>query len=93
MPRPRAKVLGKRFGRLVVVGFSRDTSGRTLAVCRCDCGEVCRVRPANLRSRNSQSCRCLFRQICRLAPADRGLWPAAIAVSWEPQQMEVRDAA
>jgi hypothetical protein len=86
MPRPKAQVLGKRFGRLVVVAYCRDASGPTRVWCLCDCGEFSRVRPVNLRSGNSQSCGCLFREICHLPPADRALWPVAIA-------MEVRHAA
>jgi hypothetical protein len=86
MPRPRPQILGERFGRLLVIGYAKAACGLTLALCRCSCGVVCRVRPVNLRSGNSLSCGCLFREICRLAPADRALWPAAIAVSWKPME-------
>jgi hypothetical protein len=88
MPRPRAQVLGARFGRLLVIGYAKAACGLTLALCRCDCGETSRVRPVNLRSGNSLSCGCLHREISHLPPADRPLWPAAIAVDWKP--MEVR---
>jgi hypothetical protein len=93
MPRPRAQIIGKRYGRLVVVGYVRGAGGLSLARCKCDCGQVCCVRPTNLRSGNSQSCRCLFREIAHLPPADRALWPVAISVSWKPERMEVQHAA
>jgi hypothetical protein len=87
MPRPRATILGERFGRLLVVGYGTEASGRTVALARCDCGEISRVRPVNLRSGNSLSCGCLHREISHLPPADRALWPAAIAVAWKPQEV------
>jgi hypothetical protein len=32
MPRPRAQVLGNRYGRLVVIGYGRAANGQTVAI-------------------------------------------------------------
>ncbi|MGZ8261410.1 MAG: hypothetical protein ACXWTU_00435 [Methylotenera sp.] len=34
-------MLGKRFGRLTVIGSKITESGQELWVCQCDCGNVC----------------------------------------------------
>ncbi len=55
---------GKRYGKLVVLGlFKIETlkSGkkRSLWLCKCDCGNECKIRAANLTCRLTKSCGCL----------------------------------
>ncbi len=52
---PRIDLIGKRFGRLIVVNY-RD---RSHWHCLCDCGKKIVVRGADLKSKNTQSCGCL----------------------------------
>lgn len=57
-------MIGKRYGRLVVLERADDyitPSGKheTGVWCRCDCGNIKRVRSAVLRSGNTRSCGCL----------------------------------
>lgn len=61
---PRAiDLTGKRFGRLIVIGFShRDQHKNKLWYCRCDCGNESIVRGGNLVSGGSTSCGCYRRE-------------------------------
>ncbi len=58
---PLQDLIGKRFGRLVVLGIgSREHDRSYPQICRCDCDTVCQVRRGNLRSGNTLSCGCWF---------------------------------
>lgn len=55
---------GKRFGRLVVLGYagrerSRGGHSRSMWYCECDCGEPKTLSTGNLTSGNTRSCGCL----------------------------------
>jgi hypothetical protein len=53
-------IIGQRFGRLVVKGMaSRDSRGKYLWLCDCDCGQRTIVSGDNLRSGHTKSCGCL----------------------------------
>ena len=49
---------GERFGALVVLNptSGRNTSGSVMYECICDCGEICSVSSADLRSGRKTSC-------------------------------------
>lgn len=58
----RINLIGKRFGKLIVVGKSGvNKHGNTLWICRCDCGNDSIVSNNNLQSGNTKSCGCLRR--------------------------------
>ena len=67
MPRPLINFIGQRFSRLIVVDLAEcaGRSGRSLWLCRCDCGEQVVAYPHNLRSGNTKSCGCMHREISR----------------------------
>lgn len=67
MPRPIINILGQRFGRLIVIDLAerRGPHGRSLWLCRCNCGEQIAAYPENLRSGNTKSCGCWHREIDR----------------------------
>ncbi len=51
--------IGKRFGKLVVIGKSEKVLGRNrLYICKCDCGNVVEVSSAKL-GRYTNSCGCI----------------------------------
>lgn len=52
----RVAKINDRFDQLTVIGF--DKGVRTLAVCRCDCGTVVKIRPTLLRRNKTNSCGC-----------------------------------
>lgn len=58
-----AKWVGKRFGRLTIIGhggYYQRPSGKRLSLlrCECDCGNICIVQRGNLASDNTTSCGC-----------------------------------
>lgn len=62
----RKQMLGKRFGRLIVVGFNTVVVGvnkrQTLFICKCDCGETTTSNSSKLKSGKKRSCGCLQRE-------------------------------
>lgn len=57
----RYDFMGRRFGRLVAVGFTRE-NGVSFWVCDCDCGKSTTAETAVLRRGMKQSCGCLQRE-------------------------------
>lgn len=55
-------LLGRRFGRLVVVGIDDRGVRRTYYYCQCDCGNVKSIRSDGLLSGAVQSCGCMKRE-------------------------------
>lgn len=57
--------IGKRFGRLTVIGRlpSRGHGKGTKLICRCDCGNETEVFASNLTRGHTTSCGCLKREI------------------------------
>lgn len=57
-------MLGKRFGRLVVIDSStrRGSDGSAFWVCQCDCGQIKEILGTNLRKGMTQSCGCLQKE-------------------------------
>lgn len=57
-------MIGKRFGRLVVVSKAVDgTPSNTMWTCACDCGRTKTIREFHLRKGHTQSCGCLRKDI------------------------------
>lgn len=62
MPRKPVNFDGQRFGLLVVLRDIPSMPGmRRKVECKCDCGEMINVMPANLCSGNTRSCGCMPR--------------------------------
>jgi len=55
-------ILGKRFGRLVVINEAERGPNRKVSV-KCDCGQVKSVQVSNLRAGATTSCGCFNREI------------------------------
>lgn len=57
----RVELIGKRFGKLIIVGPGEITGGchRTFWLCKCDCGNEKSIREANLLLGMATSCGCL----------------------------------
>lgn len=56
---PRFKDLtGKRFSRLVVIGFGGRKNGSTKWVCKCDCGKFVSAFAGNIKRGLTNSCGC-----------------------------------
>lgn len=53
-------LIGQRFGKLVVLKrIENDDRGNTRWECRCDCGNILRIRGGALTTGNTKSCGCL----------------------------------
>lgn len=56
--------IGKRYGRLVVTRFvGIDRFSQSIFECKCDCGNIVKVKLTKLRSGSTRSCGCLQREI------------------------------
>lgn len=56
---PKSNLIGRRFGRLVVVGEAGRKNGRVVWKCECDCGNTVQKVGDNLRSGRCNSCGCI----------------------------------
>lgn len=66
MRKQRQNIVGVVFGKLTVVRFvEKDTNGKLLWECRCDCGNTTIVRGNDLRQKKIQSCGCIRRETCK----------------------------
>lgn len=67
------RLIGKKFNRLTIVGFSKkDGKGRLLAECDCDCGGHITANPWELQIGHTKSCGCWSREKSREACILRG---------------------
>lgn len=57
-----AKWVGRKFGRLTIVSFSRNAVGGAMWNCNCDCGGSAVVKIGKLTTGGTQSCGCLRRE-------------------------------
>lgn len=59
--------IGDRFGRLVVVKQLKERSkdGRLMYECRCDCGNIVKVRSKELLNGDTVSCKCYQKEQVR----------------------------
>ena len=59
-------LVGKRFGKLVVLARAHTSAGRKVHwKCQCDCGNVCVVAGTHLNSGQTKSCKCIMRNARR----------------------------
>lgn len=69
-------LVGRRFGRLVVLGADRPIKkrgGHTYLVCICDCGTTCRPTRGNILLGKTKSCGCLRNDTLHRGPVKHGL--------------------
>lgn len=62
-------MIGKRFGRLVVLEKDKTKNNRSFWKCQCDCGNIIVVTQGNLKSGTVKSCGCLadeYRRNCEI---------------------------
>lgn len=77
------EMVGKTFGRLVVLKFSHSTKDyRRYWECKCACGQVCLVDGAYLRQSRTRSCGCLRRETERTCRVTHGQSRTALYGIW-----------
>lgn len=64
MPSTRKDRIGRRYGRLMVIGYAgNDNSRKSLWNCMCDCGNITTVMVSHLTCGRISSCGCLKREL------------------------------
>ena len=58
----KENLIGKRFGKLVVMKYNGLKNGRTSWLCKCDCGNECITIAHSLKSNKTKSCGCIHRE-------------------------------
>lgn len=53
------KIVGKKFGKLTVVGFEKDNHYNKIYLCNCECGGNTRAKRKDLETGKKNSCGCL----------------------------------
>lgn len=77
-------LVGKRFGRLVVLAMSNIRKGRDITwECSCDCGKRAVVRGCSLRHGITTSCGCYHRERLQAVVTKHGECWSPEYVSWE----------
>lgn len=61
LTRDRGNLIGRRFGRLVVVAEADQRAGVRHWLCQCDCGNRKVIRGENMRKGYTKSCGCIWR--------------------------------
>ena len=73
MSRKKVEMIGKRFGRLIVIAESQKYNGGYTWICKCDCGTITQPIPiANLISGNTTSCGCLQKECAKTSLTTHG---------------------
>lgn len=62
---PDMHIIGKRFGNLIVTGFSHSHNGYTYWNCHCDCGNDCCISRIDLVNGHTTSCGCNHKLACK----------------------------
>ena len=66
-------IVGKRFGRLIVIGDDGTRSGRNIKwLCQCDCGNTTHVVGRELKNEKVSSCGCLHKE--KLSELSKQMW-------------------
>ena len=55
-------LLGKKFGRILVISEPISTNGRSYFICQCDCGNICKKNGKYLSNGDTRSCGCLQKE-------------------------------
>jgi hypothetical protein len=78
-------MIGKKFGKLTVVKFTRKVKGNNwgdMFLCECECGKFKEILKARLLNGNTKSCGCLHSEFSRINPIKHGKLKSASYRSW-----------
>lgn len=64
---------GKRYGRLTVIHRAKSKNGRTVWMCKCDCGGITQVAGVNLRNGHTKSCGCIQKEKASIQATERNI--------------------
>ena len=78
----KLNLTGQKYGRLTVVKQSEYKNKKVYWLCKCDCGNFCKVPTGNLRSGNTTSCGCIHRDMMRKRLKTHGHTNTRLYVIW-----------
>lgn len=59
--------IGNKRNYLKIIGYCKDSSNKTILVCKCDCGAIKTANPTLWRTGKVKSCGCMHDELCRRA--------------------------
>lgn len=75
---------GQRFGRLTVIERAENNKrGKTMWLCKCDCGNTTIAQGTNLKSNHTQSCGCSHNDVLRKASTTHGQSRSRLHYVWK----------
>lgn len=85
-------MVGQRFGRLIVIERCGSTpTGIATWKCKCDCGSICVIEGAKMRTGNTKSCGCLNRDSSRDRRTTHGKSQTRLYAIWEAMKQRCFD--
>ncbi len=76
--------IGKKFKRLLVIKQTKERCFREIVwKCKCDCGNICKVRTSALKSGNTKSCGCLKIETTSILMKKHGLRNHSLYKKWK----------
>ena len=79
----RIEMVGKRFGRLVVIKESKKSGRSIYWKCKCDCGNFKIIQGRHLRSGDIKSCGCLKKELSMKRYTTHGMRDSPEYQSWK----------
>lgn len=84
MGRKILDLVGKQYGRLTVLEYScRNTRGKSMWKCQCECGNTCEVLGTRLRSGHTKSCGCYNHEITKEKSTTHGMSNSRLYNIWK----------
>lgn len=78
----KENLIGIKFGRLVVIAPHENKGGRTMWLCRCDCGKELPIYSICLKKGHTQSCGCLQKERTSSAKRSHGMTETREYKAW-----------
>lgn len=79
----KINLLGKRFGRLIVISEAPSVNGRTCWHCKCDCGKEITTKKDNLLQGKTRSCGCLYLESASKLHKSHGMSNTRLFYIWQ----------
>jgi len=75
-------LVGKKFGRLIVLKFDRRVKNHSYWLCKCECGNTKSIRHDHLVSNKIRSCGCLQKEIIKNLNLSHGMTKSSTHQVW-----------
>ncbi len=76
------EMVGKRYGKLIVVQFVGSKNRQRMWLCKCDCGGTKEVSYASLNGGHTASCGCLKKEVLRRNVTTHGMTKTPLHTRW-----------